>query len=219
LSGGERQRVAIARALTRDPRVFLFDEPFSSLDAKLRTEARVELKKLLREFPVSSIYVTHDQHEAIAIAHRLAIMREGKIEQIGTYATLYDNPINIFVATFLGTPTINLFDGRIERGHWRGDNFGGCPVRGDLEDGSRVTVGIRPESIRLTEDGAATTVESVTPYFSERHVVVEVRAGRERWTLQLPFETAVPSVGETIRCALDDDALLFFDTVSGRRIG
>ena len=105
LSGGEKQRVAIARALTRDPNVFLFDEPFSSLDAKLRASARVELKRLLREFPVTSIYVTHDQHEAIALAHRIAVMRAGKIEQIGDYQTLYENPLNLFVATFLGTPT------------------------------------------------------------------------------------------------------------------
>src|SRR5690606_1768733 len=97
LSGGERQRVGIARALSRDPRVFLFDEPFSNLDAKIRAQARVELKRLLQEFPVTSVYVTHDQVEAVALANRVMVMRNGKIEQVGTYNDLYHNPRTLFV--------------------------------------------------------------------------------------------------------------------------
>ena len=148
LSGGERQRVAIARALTRDPRIFLFDEPFSSLDAKLRTSARVELKRLLREFPVTSVYVTHDQNEAVSLAHRIAVMRAGEIEQIGNYQTLYENPRNLFVATFVGVPTINLFEGHVENHHWQGVEFGPYPVRADLADGTSVIVGVRSGVIR-----------------------------------------------------------------------
>jgi len=218
LSGGEKQRVAIARALTRDPKVFLFDEPFSSLDAKLRANARIELKKLLHEFPVTSIYVTHDQQEAITLAHRIAVMRAGQIEQIGTYRDLYYNPLNLFVATFFGTPTINLFDGVIQSHHWQGENFGGYPVRGDLDDGTGVTLGVRPEAILLSDDGVAARVESVIPFFAERHLLLELTAGRERWHMTVPESTPV-KVGSTIHMAFDPDGIHCFDSKTGRRIG
>ncbi len=218
LSGGEKQRVAIARALTRDPRVFLFDEPFSSLDAKLRANARVELKRLLHEFPVTSIYVTHDQNEAISLSHRIAIMRVGKIEQIGDYHTLYDNPRNLFVATFLGVPTINLFDGRVREHQWQGEHFGPYPVRGDIPDDTRVIVGARSESFRLTDEGVEATVSEAIPYFGERHQVVEVHAGQEQWKLTLPIEPPYHP-GDTIRSLPDSEALLFFDATTGNRIG
>ncbi len=219
LSGGEQQRVAIARALTRDPRVFLFDEPFSNLDAKLRAEARVELKRLLHEFPVTSIYVTHDQHEATALAPRIAVMREGHIEQVGTYRHLYENPINLFVATFIGVIPINLFQGSVRDSRWHGEYFGGYSVRKDIPDGTRLTLGVRPESISLTPaETQDASVEEVTPYFAERFQLVTVRAGRERWALTLPPETPV-AVGDACRCALDTQALLFFDTRTGTRVG
>ena len=218
LSGGERQRVAIARALTRDPRIFLFDEPFSSLDAKLRTSARVELKRLLREFPVTSVYVTHDQNEAVSLAHRIAVMRAGAIEQIGDYQTLYENPRNLFVATFIGVPTINLFEGKIEKSRWQGQHFGPYPVRGDLADGAAVIVGVRSESFTVSDDGAEATVTEATPFYSERHQVVEVEAGRERWQLTLPEQPAYHP-GDTLRCLPDKNALLFFDAATGQRIG
>ncbi len=218
LSGGEKQRVAIARALTRDPRVFLFDEPFSSLDAKLRTNARIELKKLLREFPVTSVYVTHDQNEAVSLAHRIAVMRAGRIEQIGDYQTLYENPRNLFVATFIGVPTINLFEGKVEGHRWQGKRFGPYPARADLPDGTHVIVGVRPELIHLTDDGVEAQVIQATPYFAERHQIVEVRAGDEQWTLTLPLEPEIHP-GDSLRSQPDGDALLFFDAASGNRIG
>jgi multiple sugar transport system ATP-binding protein len=218
LSGGERQRVAVARALTRDPRVFLFDEPFSSLDAKLRGQARIELRRLLNEFPVTSIYVTHDQQEAITLAHRIAIMREGMIEQIGTYRHLYDNPHNLFVATFIGVPTINLFEGVVYNHTWQGDHFGGLRVRGDLPDGTRVTVGVRPETFRLSDDGAPARVDTVTPFYAEKHVLLEVRAGGERWRMHAPPELRLKP-GDTVRAAFNPDDALCFDTKTGLRIG
>jgi ABC-type sugar transport system ATPase subunit len=218
LSGGERQRVAIARALTRDPRVFLFDEPFSSLDAKLRTTARIELKRLLREFPVTSVYVTHDQNEAVSLAHRIAVMRAGKIEQIGDFQTLYQNPRNLFVAMFVGVPTINLFEGRVRGHRWQGENFGPYPVRGDILDDTKVIVGVRSESFMQSDDGVAATVSEAVPYFAERRQVVELEAGRERWKLTLPLEP-IYHPGDTIRCQPDRDAVLFFDAVTGSRIG
>ncbi len=218
LSGGEKQRVAIARALTRDPRVFLFDEPFSSLDAKLRTSARVELKRLLHEFPVTSVYVTHDQNEAVSLAHRIAVMRAGTIEQIGDYQTLYENPRNLFVATFVGVPTINLFEGKVSEHRWQGHTFGPYPIRSDLADGTSVVVGVRSESFVLTEDGVEATVLEVTPFYSERHQIVEVQAGKEHWQLTLP-ENPAYHPGDRLRCLPDADALLFFDAATGQRIG
>jgi multiple sugar transport system ATP-binding protein len=198
--------------------LFLFDEPFSNLDAKLRATARIELKRLLHEFPVTSVYVTHDQIEAVALAHRIAVMRAGKIEQVGDYRTLYENPINLFVASFVGTPTINLFEGHVHDHHWQGVNFGGFPIRTDLTEGSRVTLGVRPEGIALAEDGLVAQVDSLTPYFAERFWLVEVQAGSEHWHLLVPMTTKL-QVTETIRCQLKPDALLFFDTETGLRIG
>jgi multiple sugar transport system ATP-binding protein len=218
LSGGEQQRIGIARALARDPRVFLFDEPFSNLDAKLRAQGRVELKRLLQEFPVTSVYVTHDQIEAVALAHRVAVMREGAVEQIGTYHHLHDNPVNLFVATFIGTPTINLFEGFVVEHQWRGENFGPYRVRGDLEDGTRVLLGARPEAMRLDANGVPARAEEVTPHYPERQQEVSVRAGTERWTMLLPLEPTI-RVGETLRCAPDASALHFFDKGTGKRIG
>ncbi len=218
LSGGEQQRVSIARALSRDMRVLLFDEPFANLDAKYRTEARVELKRLLNAFPVTSIYVTHDQIEAIALSHRIAVMRDGKLEQVGTYPQLYSNPVNIFVATFIGTPIMNLFPGHVENGCWHGENFGGYPIRNDLPDGTKVTAGIRPEYIHLASDGTYGVVEQAVPYFAERHQVITVHLAGERWSFVVPLHETI-EVGSTIRCALDPAGLLFFDSKTGQRIG
>jgi ABC-type sugar transport system ATPase subunit len=218
LSGGERQRVAIARALTRDMRVLLFDEPFANLDAKLRAEARVELKRLLNEFPVTSIYVTHDQMEAVALSHRIAVMRAGRLEQVGTYQQLYRNPHNLFVATFVGMPPINLFPGRVENGHWYGENFGGYAIRHDLPEGAPVTMGVRPEHVRLERDGTPGVVNTITPFFAEHHQLVSVHLGRESWSLTAPLDQHI-EVGSTIYCTLNADTLLYFDTEKGTRIG
>lgn len=219
LSGGEVQRVGIARALARDPRVFLFDEPFASLDAKIRAQARVELKRLLNAFPVTSVYVTHDQVEAIALAQRIAVMRDGRFEQIGTYRELYDSPANLFVASFIGVPLLNEFRGRASDGRWQGRSFGGFPIRRDLEDGALVTLGIRPERMRLVPAGGiSAVVERVTPFFAERFQLLEVRQGRERWRMSVAPELQVVA-GSTIHCAPDPEGVMYFDTLNGRRLG
>jgi multiple sugar transport system ATP-binding protein len=218
LSGGEQQRVAIARALARDLRLLLFDEPFSNLDAKLRASARVELKRLLQEFPTTTVYVTHDQLEAVALADRIAVMREGRLEQIGPHRLLYDMPINLFVATFIGVPTINLFEGQAHGGLWQGGGFGGFPLRSDLPDGTPVTLGVRPEFIHLAPEGVQAVITHASPFFPERHWLVDVEAGAERWSLQVPLEEHVEP-GAKVACAFDPAGLLFFDTRTGRRIG
>jgi ABC-type sugar transport system ATPase subunit len=218
LSGGEKQRVAIARALTRDPKIFLFDEPFSNLDAKLRTSARVELKRLLHEFPVTSVYVTHDQTEAMSLGHRIAVMRAGQIEQIGTYQHLYTNPRNLFVATFIGLHGINLFKGHVRGNQWHGENFGGFPLRPDLDEGTPVTMSARPEDIRLADSGVEAVVDEATPYFGEHFQLVQAKAGRETFSFTAPLQPSLRP-GERVCCALSPDAPLYFDTKTGVRIG
>ncbi|MBZ0294288.1 MAG: ABC transporter ATP-binding protein [Anaerolineae bacterium] len=218
LSGGERQRVGIARALARDPRVFLFDEPFSNLDAKIRSQSRVELKRLLQEFPVTSVYVTHDQIEAIALADRIGVMRDGKIEQVDTYHDLYHNPVNLFVGTFISTPLMNTFEGEVVDGLWQGTNFGGYRLRSDLDTGTRVTLGIRPEFMVLGPEGVGATVEHVTMFLPERYKLLAVRGNREHWEVTAPLDYPVEA-GDTIHCTADSAGLLFFDTKTGRRIG
>ena len=219
LSGGEVQRVGIARALARDPRVFLFDEPFASLDAKIRSQARVELKRLLNAFPVTSAYVTHDQAEAIALAPRIAVMRDGRFEQIGTWRELYDNPATRFVGGFIGTPLMNEFHGRATDGRWQGRSFGGYPIRGDLERGALITLGIRPERLRLVaEGGIPAEVAQVTPFFAERYQLLELRQGRESWRMTVPLDTQV-TVGSRVHCEPDPTGIHYFDTLRGQRVG
>jgi ABC-type sugar transport system ATPase subunit len=218
LSGGEQQRVGIARALSRDMRLLLFDEPFANLDAKYRTEARVELKRLLNAFPVTSIYVTHDQTEAIALSHKIAIMRDGHLEQVGTFQQLFDQPQNMFVATFVGTPIMNLFPGRVEGGRWYGENFGGYVVRKDLTDGTKVVAGIRPEHFRLAGSGVLGVVDEVTPFFAERYQLVTVHLGGEHWNITAPLDQRI-EIGSTIQSTPDPDYIHYFDPKSGQRIG
>ncbi len=218
LSGGERQRVSIARALARDLNILLFDEPFANLDYKIRNEARVELKRLLNEFPVTSIYVTHDQTEAIALSHRIAVMCQGKFIQVGTFQQLYNSPINMFVAAFIGTPTMSFFPGRVEDGRWWGDNHGGYAIRNDLPNGTPVTMGIRAQHVHLEDNGLPAVVDKVTPYWAERYQLVEVWLGRDRWELTLPLDHPV-EVGSTIYTGFDLDGAMYFDTKLGNRIG
>ena len=166
LSGGQRQRVAIGRAIVRKPGVFLFDEPLSNLDAALRVQMRVELSRLHRELATTMIYVTHDQVEAMTLAHRIVVFNEGRIEQVGTPLELYKTPANLFVAGFIGSPTMNFLPAR--------PDFGGdLPNQLALEDGSRLsvetalgvdsaertfTVGVRPEHVQLVEQAGGNTV-------------------------------------------------------------
>ncbi len=218
LSGGERQRVAVARALARDPRVFLFDEPFSNIDAKLRGSARVELRRLLNEFPVTSVYVTHDQHEAIALANRIAVMNEGQIIQIGTFEQLYTSPRSQFVAEFIGTPPINILEGRVQGHAWYGRTFGGFEVRHDLEDGAAVNLGVRAQDVILDPEGENAVVRTITPMYAEHHQLLELEGSRESWRMHVPEDLEVRR-GDILKCAIKPENLLFFDGKTGQRIG
>lgn len=152
LSGGQRQRVALARAIVRTPSIFLMDEPLSNLDAKLRVTMRAELKHLHHELGVTTVYVTHDQMEAMTLATRVAVMREGRIVQLDTPKKIYAEPADLFVAGFIGSPSMNLIDGTVSDGVFRAD---GVNVPVDLPDRDGVVLGIRPEELEITGDASA----------------------------------------------------------------
>lgn len=188
LSGGEKQRVAVGRCIIRDPTVFLLDEPLSNLDAQLRAEMRVQLKRLLRHFGVTAIYVTHDQSEAVALADRIAVMQSGRIAQVGTYRELYERPHNTFVAGFLGEPGMNLIPGRVSQGRVRVGDWD-LSLTGDslhILEGEEVTFGIRPEHVEFPGEeppGALRLkVETVQPLVSDREQLTTFMWGETRLT-------------------------------------
>jgi ABC-type sugar transport system ATPase subunit len=225
LAGGEQQRLAVGRALVREPDLFLFDEPLSNLDAKLRVRTRGEIKRLLRRFGHTAIYVTHDQVEAAAIGDQLAIMRAGRMEQVGTYTLLYDTPINAFVAGFLGNPPMNLLRGTLnEGGAWQlGDLEIPVPgiVSSRLRVGWELILGIRPEHARLAADEP--------PTFHGRVAHIERDLARRLQTLFLEhpplpdLAVTIPSGewltrGDRVPVVLPPDKLAYFDGKTEIRI-
>jgi len=202
LSGGQRQRVAMGRAIVRDPKVFLFDEPLSNLDAKLRVQMRSEVKKLHSRLETTSIYVTHDQVEAMTMADRIVVLRDGEIEQIGTPDELYRTPDNIFVAGFIGSPAMNFLSGTARRadGAWVVDMSDGVqvPIGGShyAEDGQQVICGVRPRHFQVCDEGKPGTcpfqVDVVEPTGDE--VEVSGHVGESAVSLTLPSDQR-PTVG------------------------
>jgi multiple sugar transport system ATP-binding protein len=176
LSGGQRQRVAMGRAIVRDPKVFLFDEPLSNLDAKLRVQMRGEIKALHQRLKTTTVYVTHDQVEAMTMADRIVVMRAGVVEQVGTPLYLYDHPANIFVAQFIGSPSMNILEGHIRSGAF--ETLDG--IRFPLPHGLRasedlkVSYGIRPEHLSIADSGIGGEVFLVEPTGSVTEIVVKV---------------------------------------------
>ena len=171
LSGGEKQRVAIARCIVRDPMVFLMDEPIVNLDAKRREQTRMEIKKLLRKFHITTIYVTHDQQEAVFMGDRLAVMRDGAIEQVGTFDELYYSPANLFVSTFIGTPPITILPAEINAGrvNINGQSWALPEKLGAVLSPGKVRIGIRPEGWQLdTSEGAPVQVTHIERIPTER---------------------------------------------------
>jgi ABC-type sugar transport system ATPase subunit len=226
LSGGEQQRLAVGRALVRDPELFLFDEPLSNLDAKLRVRTRGEIKRLLSRFGHTALYVTHDQREATALGDRLALMRAGRVEQVGTYKMLYERPVNIFVAGFLGSPPMTLLPGTLnERGAWQSGAVE-IPVPQVVNDrmqvGWTLFLGIRPEHARLAGDER--------PTFRGRVFHVERDLARRVQTLfvahaSLPdIAVTIPSgewvqPGDDVPVVLPGEKLVFFDGKTKMRMG
>jgi ABC-type sugar transport system ATPase subunit len=186
LSGGEKQRVALARCLSHSPRVLLLDEPFSNLDAALRLQTRGEVKRLVDRFGLTTVFVTHDQQEAVAMGHRVAVMRQGQIEQVDTYQELYREPVNTFVAGFLGSPPMHLVTGRRVGDEITCEVSGTqlllpfpVPYRTRVADGEPVTIGLRPEHCRLTsvgeDPGLPCTVEMVEMSVSDAAYILHLR--------------------------------------------
>jgi multiple sugar transport system ATP-binding protein len=179
LSGGQRQRVALARAIVRRPEVFLMDEPLSNLDAKLRAQTRVELVELHRQLGTTIVYVTHDQVEAMTMADRIAVMEDGRLQQVGAPRDVYARPANLFVARFIGSPPMNTVDGRVrvDGGHTHVEIGAGhldVGPRPGVADGDHVVVGIRPEHLHIADHGVAALVRAVEWLGHERHVYCDV---------------------------------------------
>src|SRR5262249_49962471 len=179
LSGGQRQRVAMGRAIVRDPQVFLFDEPLSNLDAKLRVQMRTEIKELHQRLETTTIYVTHDQIEAMTMADKIVVMHDGRVEQIGAPLDLYDRPDNLFVAGFIGSPTMNMLKGRISL-NGAGVFEAPAGVKFCLSDapagsdGRPAVFGVRPEHFSLADDGVDAVVQVIEPTGSELQVVAKL---------------------------------------------
>jgi multiple sugar transport system ATP-binding protein len=228
LSGGEKQRVAIARAIVRAPKLFLFDEPLSNLDAKLRAQTRTEIKRLLHQFGITSLYVTHDQVEAVALADHIVVMHSGKVEQLGTYRDLTENPVSIFVAGFLGLPPMDLFSGgSISGGKLVLDDYS-FPIPNRifplLENGQQVTLGMRRETVRVATGTQPTNgiqlraeIEAFETDFVHRVQIVHLRMGRFAYSGLCPMDVKL-HVGQVIHVEIDPEHLYFFDTKSGKRL-
>ncbi|WP_394890546.1 ABC transporter ATP-binding protein [Mesorhizobium sp. AaZ16] len=216
LSGGQRQRVAMGRAIVRDPKVFLFDEPLSNLDAKLRVQMRAEIKELHQRLKTTTIYVTHDQIEAMTMADKIVVMQAGRIEQMGAPLELFDRPANVFVAGFIGSPSMNILKGKVEGGSVMVDGAS-LPFSGSraVSEGQEVLYGVRPEHFEIAEDGLPARISVVEPTGSETTVVL--RFG-ESEIVALFRERHDFKPGDTLHLKPRKDLVHLFDPQSGRRI-
>jgi multiple sugar transport system ATP-binding protein len=216
LSGGQRQRVAMGRAIVRDPKVFLFDEPLSNLDAKLRVAMRAEIKALHQRLKTTTVYVTHDQIEAMTMADRIVVMHDGIIEQMGTPLELFDRPGNLFVAQFIGSPAMNVFPGSFQRDHVEalGVKWAIPPgLAGKV--GQAVHYGIRPGDIALSDEGVPAEVVVVEPTGAETELLLEV--GGQRLTLVKHGRTDVKPE-QAVHLSVDASKAHVFDAQSGVRL-
>jgi len=220
LSGGQRQRVAMGRAIVRDPQVFLFDEPLSNLDAKLRVQMRTEIKELHQRLKTTIVFVTHDQVEAMTMADRIVVLNDGNVEQVGTPLELYDFPDNLFVATFIGSPAMNLIRGTFDADEKIFVSTGGdrqplASPPDDLADGTPVVLGVRPENIALGDSGMEATVSVIEPTGSETLVFMRMN-GQELTAVFRERQAFRP--GEKVHVTFQPETVHLFDEKSGRRI-
>jgi multiple sugar transport system ATP-binding protein len=215
LSGGQQQRVAIARAMIKTPEVFLFDEPLSNLDAKLRGHLRVEIAKLHKTLRATSIYVTHDQLEAMTLADRIVLMNQGRIEQMGTPEEIYSRPATLFAAAFIGTPNMNLIEFTVENGRLRDGAF---DMPAPIAQG-RVTLGIRPGAVEIVSEAGPEVMAAVVERdeFHGETRLVALTSGAHSFMAAIPATRRV-TVGETLLVRFPPEATHVFDTASGKRI-
>ncbi|WP_411968837.1 ABC transporter ATP-binding protein [Haloferax sp. YSSS75] len=225
MSGGQKQRVALGRAIVRDPEVFLLDEPLSNLDAKLRSKMRTELQRLQEELDVTTVYVTHDQTEAMTMADRIVVMDDGELQQVAPPETAYDHPVNEFVATFLGSPAMNTFEttvrvnGETTSFVRNGTVFAELPSSAvSLSNGDRVTLGIRPEDATLDTDGDGTFTASVTvSEYQGNDNFVHLDVGDVELTTRVP-PVVYPDAGDDVGVTVSPEDVYLFDIDSGRSI-
>jgi len=213
LSGGQRQRVAMGRAIVRKPQVFLFDEPLSNLDAKLRVAMRTEIKALHQRLKTTSVYVTHDQIEAMTMADRIVVMNAGRVEQIGSPLELYDDPANLFVAGFIGSPAMNVLPGRANGAGIAVGQGITLPARARVDPGREVLVGVRPEHFAVSADGVPAEVVIVEPTGADTQIFCKL-AGNDVTAVVRERHEFHP--GETIRLA--PRLTYLFDPSSGARL-
>ncbi|MDN5788125.1 ABC transporter ATP-binding protein [Pseudorhodobacter sp.] len=216
LSGGQRQRVAMGRAIVRNPTVFLFDEPLSNLDAKLRVLMRSELKELHQRLSTTTVYVTHDQIEAMTLSDKIVVMNGGHIEQVGTPLDLYDNPKSLFVAAFIGSPQMNFLEGVMtDNGSLRLPDLSELPLGRQIATaGAEVTVGLRPEHLFLTESGWPAEAVVIEPTGSETQITA--RASGKTFRILVRGRTEVKP-GQSITLGFDPQHLHVFSTAIGKR--
>jgi len=215
LSGGQRQRVAMGRAIVRNPQVFLFDEPLSNLDAKLRVQMRSEIKELHQRLKVTTVYVTHDQIEAMTMADLIVVMNHGRIEQAGAPLELYDRPANTFVAGFIGSPAMNMLEGHIAGGVFHGPGGVRWPLPEGAPASGEVIYGIRPEHLRLEAGGIPATIQVVEPTGSETQVLLRIG---ETSVLGAFRERIAAGPGAPLPVSPDISLVHLFDKRTGQRI-
>ena len=218
LSGGQRQRVAMGRAIVRLPSVFLMDEPLSNLDAKLRVQMRADIAALQADFGVTTVYVTHDQAEAMTLGHRVAVLKDGRLQQVGPPRALYERPANLFVAGFIGSPAMNLCS--VALGSNGSVSLGGVdvPVPGPM-GGGRLVVGLRPESLELAADGIPARVEVVEDVGADAFVFCAAELDGESTRLVARTEARkAPQQGERVSLRPRPDEAHLFDAASGERL-
>ena len=218
MSGGQQQRVAIARALVKMPRVLLLDEPLSNLDARLRLQTREEIRRIQQETGITTIFVTHDQDEAMSISDMIVVMEDGVVQQIGPPQDVYDDPVNLFVATFLGTPPINVFDGQVKEGRLLIGDAAVCPVPGAAD--GQVTVGIRPEGFILDHAGPfALDLKRVEVMGRDTSVISSHPASRNAMIRSIiPARNRVDRNAAVVRFSLMPEKVFLFDAETEDRI-
>jgi len=227
LSGGQQQRVALGRAIVRDPEVFLMDEPLSNLDAKLRSSMRTELQRIQEELGVTTVYVTHDQTEAMTMGDRIAILNDGRLQQVATPLEAYHEPANEFVAGFIGDPSMNFFDATVADGALATDQFD-YPLSeatlSDLGGATDVTLGVRPEDIEIVPEASgdhdfAATVDVVEPLGNENNVYLQFDADDTDETFTAVVDATTPlSAGESVTARIPEETVHVFDADSGEAL-
>jgi multiple sugar transport system ATP-binding protein len=222
LSGGQRQRVAMGRAIVREPKVFCMDEPLSNLDAQLRVQTRTQIAELQRRLKVTTVYVTHDQVEAMTMGERVAVMRAGQLQQFDSPTELYDHPANVFVASFIGSPAMNRFDGTVENGGIRVRGATLHPPENQLraaKEHGKLTVGIRPEHLLIGGDGELTLEVALVEDLGSDSYIYGHLAGDADSQVIVRATRDHPRPGETVKVKADTAHLHLFDGATGLRVG